>query len=66
MKKLSQNTTGGQDTAEQPYPVNDQYASGDYQFPPEDNQYSVDDQFTGGENQYTPEDKEYSEEYNFT
>lgn len=60
MKKLSLNTTGSQNPAEQLQGGTNQYTTKEPQFPPGG------DQYTDTNNQYTPEDTRYSEEYHFT
>lgn len=67
VKKLSLNTTGSQNPAEQSQGGNDQYTKTEGQFASEGNQYTnTDNQYPAGGNQYTPEDTRYSEEYHFT
>lgn len=66
MKKLSLNTTGSQNPAEQSQGGTDQYTT-ECQFATGGNQFTdTNNQFPGGGNQYTPEDTRYSEEYHFT
>lgn len=60
MKKLSLNTTGSQNPAEQSEGGTNQYTTTECQFATGGNQY------TDTNNQYTPEDTRYSEEYQFT
>lgn len=67
MKKLSLNTTGSQNPAEQSQGGTDQYTTTECQFATGGNQFTdTNNQFPGGGNQYTPEDTRYSEEYHFT
>lgn len=60
MKKLSLNTTGSQNPAEQSEGGTNEYTTTECQFATGGNQY------TDTNNQYTPEDTRYSEEYQFT
>lgn len=67
MKKLSLNTTGSQNPAEQSQGGTNQYTTTEGQFATGGNQYTdTNNQYPVGGNQYTPEDTRYSEEYHFT
>ncbi|XP_059207359.1 zinc finger protein 346 isoform X3 [Centropristis striata] len=66
VKKSGLSTAENQDTADQSYEGDNQYASEENA--PVDDQYAPADdmQYEAGDNKYAPEDTEYSEEYQFT